>query len=114
MITFLPPMPQAAKNTPVPYLKHSYIYVQVNKDAATDFYTCEGGNLEWQLLVGDHELAVEYLADEEVLTTEQAEQYAYVTSLMNDVHMSHSMEFPYPQCNVPRRQTRGSTDRGEI
>jgi len=89
----------------VPYLKHSYIYGQVNDDAATDFYTCkachldnaEGGHLDWQLLVDDPALAVEYLADEEVLTPEQKEQYAYNPSLMNDVHMSHAMEFPYPQ-----------------
>ena len=25
------------------------------------------------------------------------EQYAYTTSVMNDAHMSHAMEFPYPQ-----------------
>jgi OmcA/MtrC family decaheme c-type cytochrome len=31
------------------------------------------------------------------LTAEQKAQYAYNTSLMNDVHMSHAMEFPYPQ-----------------
>jgi OmcA/MtrC family decaheme c-type cytochrome len=89
----------------VPYLKHSYIYGQVGQDPATDFYTCkachldnaEGGHLDWQLLVDDPELAVAYLADEEILTPEQAEQYAYEMSLMNDVHMSHAMEFPYPQ-----------------
>ena len=28
---------------------------------------------------------------------EQLEMYAYKTTLMNDVHMSHAMEFPYPQ-----------------
>ncbi len=88
-----------------PYLKHSYIYGQVNGDPATDFYTCkachldngEGGHLDWQLLVDNPALAVEFLADEEILTAEQKEQYAYKTSLMNDVHMSHAMEFPYPQ-----------------
>ncbi|MGB3714299.1 MAG: hypothetical protein WA996_07710, partial [Candidatus Promineifilaceae bacterium] len=88
-----------------PYLKHSYIYGQVDSDPATDFYVCkgchldngEGGHLDWQLLVDDPALAVEYLADETVLTPEQVEQYAYKTRLMNDVHMSHAMEFPYPQ-----------------
>ena len=42
-----------------PYLKHGYIYGQVNGDPATDFYTCKachldngkGGHFEWQLLV---------------------------------------------------------------
>ena len=89
----------------VPYLKHSYIYGQVDHDPATDFYTCkachldngEGGHFEWQMLVDDPALAVEYLHDESILTDEMAEKYAYSTSLMNDVHMSHAMEFPYPQ-----------------
>ena len=88
-----------------PYLKHSYIYGQVNQDPATDFYTCkachldngEGGHFEWQMLVDDPALAVEFLHDESILTDEMAEKYAYSTSLMNDVHMSHAMEFPYPQ-----------------
>jgi OmcA/MtrC family decaheme c-type cytochrome len=89
----------------VPYLKHGYIYGQVNGDPATDFYTCkachldngEGEHLEWQLLVDDPALAAAFLAGEAQLTPEQEEQYAYRTTLMNDVHMSHAMEFPYPQ-----------------
>ena len=88
-----------------PYLKHGYIYAQVDGDPATDFYTCkachldngEGGHFEWQLLVDDPELAAAVLAGEAELTPEQEEQYAYTTSIMNDVHMSHAMEFPYPQ-----------------
>jgi OmcA/MtrC family decaheme c-type cytochrome len=32
-----------------------------------------------------------------IFTPEQLDQLAYTTSLMNDVHMSHAMEFPYPQ-----------------
>ena len=88
-----------------PYLKHGYIYGQVDGDPATDFYTCkachldngEGGHYEWQLLVDDPALAAEYLAGEAELTADQIEMYAYTTSLMNDVHMSHAMEFPYPQ-----------------
>jgi hypothetical protein len=89
----------------VPYLKHSYIYGQVDQDPTTDFYTCkvchvdnyQGGHLDWQLLVDDPMLAVDYIEDDTVLTAAQEEQYAYVMSLMNDVHMSHAMEFPYPQ-----------------
>jgi len=88
-----------------PYLKHGYIYGEVGGDPATDFYTCkachldngEGGHFEWQLLVDDPATAAAFLADESVLTDAQKTQYAYETSLMNDVHMSHAMEFPYPQ-----------------
>ncbi|MCX7707046.1 MAG: hypothetical protein N2204_03455 [Anaerolineae bacterium] len=94
-----------------PYLKHGYIYAQVNGDPATDFYTCkachvdngEGGHYEWQLLVDNPELAVKFLAEPdeekavELLSEEQKALYAYTTSIMNDVHMSHAMEFPYPQ-----------------
>ncbi len=88
-----------------PYLKHGYIYAQVGGDPATDFYTCKachldngkGGHFEWQLLVTDPALAAAYLAGTAKLTPEQEQQFAYVTSVMNDVHMSHAMEFPYPQ-----------------
>ncbi len=89
----------------VPYLKHSYIYGEVNHDPATDFYTCkachldngEGGHFEWQLLVDDPAFAADYLAHDTPLSPEQEAKYAYNTTLMNDVHMSHAMEFPYPQ-----------------
>jgi OmcA/MtrC family decaheme c-type cytochrome len=90
-----------------PYLKHGYIYGQVDGDASTDFYTCkachldngEGGHYEWQLLVNDPETAVPWLEDEDtsIFTAAELEELAYKTSLMNDVHMSHAMEFPYPQ-----------------
>ncbi len=94
-----------------PYLKHGYIYAEVNGDPKTDFMTCkvchidnaEGGHYEWQLLVNDPELAAKFLAepDEEkalaMLTEDQKKAMAYNPSVMNDVHMSHAMEFPYPQ-----------------
>jgi OmcA/MtrC family decaheme c-type cytochrome len=90
-----------------PYLKHGYIYAQVNHDPATDFLTCKachldngtGGHFEWQLLVDDPAFAAEFLAagEDAELPEEKTAQYAYKTSLMNDVHMSHAMEFPYPQ-----------------
>ncbi len=88
-----------------PYLKHGYIYGQVNADPATDFLTCKachldngaGGHFEWQLLVDDPAKGAAYLAGEYELTEAETAQYAYETNLMNDVHMSHAMEFPYPQ-----------------
>ena len=89
----------------VPYLKHGYYVTQFNDDPTTDFIMCKschmenapGGHLEWQLLVDDPLVAVEFLEDEDILTAAQEEQYAYTMNLMNDVHMSHAMEFPYPQ-----------------
>ena len=77
----------------------------MNGDASTDFYTCKachldngkGGHFEWQLLVDDPALAADFLAGKVKLTAEQEAKYGYKTTLMNDVHMSHSMEFPYPQ-----------------
>ncbi|MEE9458807.1 MAG: hypothetical protein V3V84_03485 [Candidatus Bathyarchaeia archaeon] len=88
-----------------PYLKHGYYYAQVNDDPTTDFVLCkachldnaEGGHFEWQLLVDDPELAADVLLGTTDLTVAQEAQYAYNMSLMNDVHMSHEMEFPYPQ-----------------
>ncbi len=89
----------------VPFLKHGYIYGQVNHDAKTDFVICKvchldngaGGHFEWQLLVEDPGLAASYLAGSTKLTPAQQDKYAYKTRLMNDVHMSHAMEFAYPQ-----------------
>jgi OmcA/MtrC family decaheme c-type cytochrome len=94
-----------------PYLKHGYIYAQVNNDPKTDFMTCKvchidnaaGGHYEWQLLVDNPQKAAEFLAEPdeekavELLTEEELALYAYNPSVMNDVHMSHAMEFPYPQ-----------------
>ena len=98
----------------VPYLKHGYIYGRVDHDAANDFYTCkachqdngEGGHFEWQFAVSNPErwgeiaTLVEETPDTEFIdfmTPAEIAQYAYTTRLMNDVHMSHAMEFPYPQ-----------------
>jgi OmcA/MtrC family decaheme c-type cytochrome len=88
----------------IPFLKHGYIYGQVGQDPATDFYTCkachlddgEGGHVAWQLVVDDPPLWVDD-ANGVPLTPAQEAYYAYTTRLMNDVHMSHAMEFPYPQ-----------------
>ncbi len=97
----------------VPFLKHGYIYGQVAGDPATDFYACkachldngEGGHFIWQLLVDNPQLIfaleAEYGEDWEDLAWDAGDSrilpYAYTTRLMNDVHMSHAMEFPYPQ-----------------
>jgi OmcA/MtrC family decaheme c-type cytochrome len=92
----------------VPFLKHGYYYAQINDDPDTDFILCnachmgnaEGGHYEWQLLVDDPEKAVEWLDSDEdtsIFTAEQLSQLEYNMTLMNDVHMSHAMEFPYPQ-----------------
>jgi OmcA/MtrC family decaheme c-type cytochrome len=89
-----------------PYLKHGYIYGTVGGDTKTDFYTCKachldngaGGHFEWPLAVDNPELAAKYAAGAGTpLTDAQQKQYAYTTTLMSDVHMSHAMEFPYPQ-----------------
>ncbi len=37
------------------------------------------------------------IANGSAVTAEENTKYAYERILMNDVHMSHNMEFPYPQ-----------------
>jgi hypothetical protein len=97
----------------VPYLKHGNIYGRVAGDPATDFITCkachldngDGGHFIWQLLVDDTERAAELWAQakasgddpEDFMDNTEKAKYAYKTRLINDVHMSHAMEFPYPQ-----------------
>jgi len=101
----------------IPYLKHGNIYGRVKGVAATDMITCkachldngEGGHQVWQLLVDDTVKAGDYWAVapgdvESEMTPAELAKYAYKTRLMNDVHMSHAMEFEYPQsmanCNT--------------
>jgi OmcA/MtrC family decaheme c-type cytochrome len=91
----------------VPFLKHGNIYGQVNHDNTTDFITCKachldngpGGHQFWQELVDNPEMAARDFNG--ALTTADnaaiAAKYGYKTRLMNDVHMSHAMEFGYPQ-----------------
>ena len=100
----------------VPYLKHGFIYGRVDGDPNTDFYTCKGCHMDnspgshfiWQVLVDNPALSgslyAQWIAEgrpnkdlEAYMTSAQKAQYAYKTSLMNDVHMSHAMEFAYPQ-----------------
>ncbi|MDP2718823.1 MAG: cytochrome c3 family protein [Dehalococcoidia bacterium] len=89
----------------VPYLKHTYIYGDAGNDGnGDDFYTCKachldngtGGHEDWQILV-DNPARYAEIAAGSAKTAAEKTQYAYKTRLMNDVHMSHAMEFPYPQ-----------------
>ena len=115
-----------------PFLKHAYIYGEVNdgtNNDGNDFYVCKtchldqrnGGHEDWQLLKDDPEryAALHQLAEaaaalvppdtahdsiRENMDAGELAKYAYKTRLMNDVHMSHNMEFGYPQsmltCNT--------------
>jgi OmcA/MtrC family decaheme c-type cytochrome len=85
-----------------PYAKHGYRTAEVA--GLPDFASCKvchyddrrGGHEDWQILVDDPARYAEVHAGDD-LTAEEEEQYAYIANIMNDVHMSHSMEFPYPQ-----------------
>jgi hypothetical protein len=104
-----------------PFLKHTYIYGEVNdgtNNDGNDFYVCKtchldargGGHRDWQMEKDHPELYAKNEAGETLTAAEQAEvdswpaKYAYKTRLMNDVHMSHNMEFGFPQsmktCNT--------------
>ena len=107
-----------------PFLKHAYIKGTVDDltggstDTTQEFYVCKGCHSNardghdqfWQLLkaakdadpttaagkaLRDHTAAVD--AGTESLTADEQTKYAYQARLMNDVHMSHAMEFAYPQ-----------------
>jgi hypothetical protein len=94
-----------------PYMKHGYRAAAV--DGLSDFAACKvchydtrtGGHQDWQVLVNDParytELSAESAATgtrfRDLLTAEEKAQYAYTANVMNDTHMSHGMEFPYPQ-----------------
>ncbi|MGE4267897.1 MAG: hypothetical protein AB7F25_10725 [Deferribacterales bacterium] len=83
-----------------PYRKHGYREAVVGN--LPDFVACKachidttaGGHTGWQLLYDDPEA---YAAQDGVTTTDQNTKYAYKRSVMADVHMSHNMEFAYPQ-----------------
>jgi len=82
-----------------PYRKHGQYDATVA--GVPDFTHCKachnnsssGGHQEWQHMV-DNPLA---WATGVALTPEEETLYAYDRTLVNDVHMSHAMEFPYPQ-----------------
>ena len=83
-----------------PYLKHGYRVAAVH--GLDDFAACKvchydtrnGGHQAWQLLVDD---PAAYAAQNGAPTAAQNALYAYKASVMNDTHMSHAMEFAYPQ-----------------
>jgi OmcA/MtrC family decaheme c-type cytochrome len=90
-----------------PFLKHAYVYGEVNdgtNNDGNDFYVCKschidngvGGHEGWQILKDDPARYAAIDAGDPMTAAEEA-KYAYKTSLMNDVHMSHNMEFGYPQ-----------------
>ena len=85
-----------------PYLKHGYRAAAV--PGLPDFAACKschyddrnGGHTEWQ-----------YMVDEPLNWATGAPEtadYSYLATVMNDTHMSHAMEFPYPMsmanCNT--------------
>jgi len=100
-----------------PYYKHGYRAAQVT--GLGDFAACKachydtrnGGHADWQILVTDPlrfaerflwskdnpDLNVDRDNPDLALTDTEKAQYAYKAKVMNDVHMSHSMEFGYPQ-----------------
>jgi OmcA/MtrC family decaheme c-type cytochrome len=85
-----------------PYMKHGYRAAAV--DGIPDFAACKschydtrsGGHEDWQILVDDPARYAEIHAGDPLTPAEEA-KYAYTANIMNDVHMSHAMEFPYPQ-----------------
>jgi OmcA/MtrC family decaheme c-type cytochrome len=82
-----------------PYMKHGYRDPVVA--GLPDFGSCKschyddrtGGHEDWQYMVDDPaNWAAAGLPEATVETT-----YAYKAKLMNDVHMAHAMEFPFPR-----------------
>jgi OmcA/MtrC family decaheme c-type cytochrome len=85
-----------------PYMKHGYRAADVSP--LTDFTACKschydnrtGGHEDWQYMVDDPFNWATGVA--------ATRDYDYYATVMNDTHMSHAMEFPYPQsmsnCNT--------------
>ncbi|MCB9651578.1 MAG: hypothetical protein H6730_34030 [Deltaproteobacteria bacterium] len=85
-----------------PYMKHGYRDPVVA--GLGDFVSCKachwdtrtGSHVDWQILVDDP-LRYAEIHEGSAVTTEERTMYAYKATIMNDTHMSHAMEFPYPQ-----------------
>jgi OmcA/MtrC family decaheme c-type cytochrome len=78
----------------IPYMKHGYRAAEVAP--LPDFAACKschydtrnGGHTDWQ-----------YMVDEPfnwATGVAETADYSYTANVMNDAHMSHAMEFPYP------------------
>jgi OmcA/MtrC family decaheme c-type cytochrome len=86
-----------------PYMKHGYRDPVVA--GLPDFASCKschyddrnGGHRDWQYMV---DRPLDWANDVALLPGE----YDYTANIMNDTHMAHAMEFPYPQsmstCNT--------------
>jgi len=85
-----------------PYMKHGYREAVVEN--LGDFSACKSCHLDtreghawtWQILVTDPARFAE-IEEGSAVTDAEKITYAYKASVKNDVHMSHSMEFGYPQ-----------------
>ncbi|ABC80185.1 collagen-like protein [Anaeromyxobacter dehalogenans] len=91
---------------PAPYAKHGYR--QATVAGLEDMVACkachtdqrEGTDFVFQILGDDPAAAAALTVDAEgetIYSAEQQTKYAYVATIVNDTHMSHAMEFPYPQ-----------------
>jgi hypothetical protein len=94
----------------VPYMKHGYRAAKVA--GLADFVACKachhdqraGTDFDWQVLANDPamlaSLTANGLASADWNTgagTITKQKYRYIANVMNDTHMSHAMEFAYPQ-----------------
>jgi OmcA/MtrC family decaheme c-type cytochrome len=85
-----------------PYAKHGYRMAKVS--GLPDFEACKnchydtrvGSDQGWQILADNPARYAQILAGD-AMTAAEKTKYAYTASVMNDTHMSHAMEFPYPQ-----------------
>jgi OmcA/MtrC family decaheme c-type cytochrome len=83
-----------------PYRKHGYRMAVV--PGLNDFVGCKACHTDQR---GGHDQAWQLLADDPAAfaaqggkpTPGQETKYAYTATVMNDTHMSHAMEFAYPQ-----------------
>jgi OmcA/MtrC family decaheme c-type cytochrome len=81
-----------------PYMKHGYRAAKVA--GLPDMVACKachtdqrvGSDFDWQVLADDPLAYALY-----GVTDPQKTTYAYTANVMNDTHMSHAMEFAYPQ-----------------
>ena len=92
-----------------PYMKHGYRDPTI--EGLGDFASCKschydtrtGNHVDWQIIVNDPVRYAEIHNGSDITDAERT-RYAYTANLMNDVHMAHAMEFPYPSsmsnCNT--------------